>query len=143
MSAKEPDFNANLLDRFLVLLEYKMIQPIIYISKLDLLDDLVVIDDIREHYQNIGYVFCYSQEELLPLLANKVTVFMGQTGVGKSTLLNKIAPELKLETGEISGSLGRGRHTTRAVSFYNVHKGKIADTPGFLLWTMKWIMQRT
>lgn len=143
MSAKEPDFNANLLDRFLVLLEYKMIQPIIYISKLDLLDDLVVIDDIREHYQNIGYVFCYSQEELLPLLADKVTVFMGQTGVGKSTLLNKIAPELKLETGEISDSLGRGRHTTRAVSFYNVHKGKIADTPGFLLWTMKWTMQRT
>lgn len=131
MSAKEPDFNANLLDRFLVLLEYKMIQPIIYISKLDLLDDLVVIDDIREHYQNIGYVLCYSQEELLPLLADKVTVFMGQTGVGKSTLLNKIAPELKLETGEISDSLGRGRHTTRAVSFYNVHKGKIADTPGF------------
>ena len=56
---------------------------------------------------------------------------MGQTGVGKSTLLNRIAPELKLETGEISDSLGRGRHTTRAVSLYDVHGGKIADTPGF------------
>ena len=56
---------------------------------------------------------------------------MGQTGVGKSTLLNKIAPDLQLETGEISESLGRGRHTTRAVSFYNLNGGKIADTPGF------------
>lgn len=51
------------------------------------------------------------------MLADKITVFMGQTGVGKSTLLNRIAPELALETGEISDSLGRGRHTTRAVSF--------------------------
>ena len=56
---------------------------------------------------------------------------MGQTGVGKSTLLNKIAPDLELETGEISDSLGRGRHTTRAVSFYYLNGGKIADTPGF------------
>ena len=56
---------------------------------------------------------------------------MGQTGVGKSTLLNRIAPQLHLETGEISDSLGRGRHTTRAVSLYDVHGGKIADTPGF------------
>ena len=56
---------------------------------------------------------------------------MGQTGVGKSTLLNRIAPDLALETGQISDSLGRGRHTTRAVSFYNVNGGKIADTPGF------------
>ena len=63
-------------------------------------------------------------EELLPPLAHKVTVFMGQTGVGKSTLLNRIAPELKLETGEISDSLGRGRHTTRAVSLYDVHGGE-------------------
>ncbi len=65
------------------------------------------------------------------MLTGKVTVFMGQTGVGKSTLLNKIAPDLNLETGEISDSLGRGRHTTRAVSFYNLNGGKIADTPGF------------
>ena len=72
-----------------------------------------------------------SKEGLLPLLTGKVTVFMGQTGVGKSTLLNKIAPDLNLETGEISDSLGRGRHTTRAVSFYNLNGGKIADTPGF------------
>ncbi len=131
MSAKEPDFNANLLDRFLVLLEQKTIEPLIYISKLDLLEDRSQLDDYKAIYEKIGYPFLYSLEELLPHLDKKVTVFMGQTGVGKSTLLNKIAPDLALETGQISDSLGRGRHTTRAVSFYNVNGGKIADTPGF------------
>ena len=131
MSAKEPDFNANLLDRFLVLLEQKTIEPLIYISKLDLVEDRSQLDAYKAIYEKIGYPFLYSLEELLPHLEKKVTVFMGQTGVGKSTLLNKIAPELALETGQISDSLGRGRHTTRAVSFYNVNGGKIADTPGF------------
>lgn len=131
MSAKEPDFNTNLLDRFLVLLEHRAIEPIVYISKMDLLTTPDEIAVIQKQYQEIGYQFCTFLDELLPLLTDKVTVFMGQTGVGKSTLLNKIAPDLKLETGEISDSLGRGRHTTRAVSFYNVNGGKIADTPGF------------
>lgn len=131
MSAKEPDFNANLLDRFLVLLEHKSIQPVVYISKMDLLDTQSEIEAVAAKYRDIGYDFVTTQEALLPMLNDKVTVFMGQTGVGKSTLLNRIAPELALETGEISDSLGRGRHTTRAVSFYNVHGGKTADTPGF------------
>ena len=131
MSAKEPDFNANLLDRFLVLLEQKTIEPLIYISKLDLLEDRSQLDAFKAIYEKIGYPFLFSLEELLPHLDKKVTVFMGQTGVGKSTLLNRIAPDLALETGQISDSLGRGRHTTRAVSFYNVNGGKIADTPGF------------
>ena len=131
MSVKEPDFNSNLLDRFLVLLEHKGIHPIVYISKMDLLEDGGELDFYEQTYRAIGYDFVTSKEELLPLLTDKVTVFMGQTGVGKSTLLNKIAPDLNLETGEISDSLGRGRHTTRAVSFYNLNGGKIADTPGF------------
>ena len=131
MSVKEPDFNSNLLDRFLVLLEHKGIHPIVYISKMDLMSDRGELDCYEQTYRAIGYDFVTSKEELLPLLTDKVTVFMGQTGVGKSTLLNKIAPDLNLETGEISDSLGRGRHTTRAVSFYNLNGGKIADTPGF------------
>ena len=131
MSVKEPDFNSNLLDRFLALLEHKGIHPIVYISKMDLLEDRGELDFYEQTYGDIGYDFVTSKEELLPLLTGKVTVFMGQTGVGKSTLLNKIAPDLNLETGEISDSLGRGRHTTRAVSFYNLNGGKIADTPGF------------
>ena len=131
MSVKEPDFNSNLLDRFLVLLEHKGIHPIVYISKMDLLEDREELSFYQQTYRAIDYDFVTSKEELLPLLTGKVTVFMGQTGVGKSTLLNKIAPDLNLETGEISDSLGRGRHTTRAVSFYNLNGGKIADTPGF------------
>ena len=131
MSAKEPDFNPNLLDRFLVLLEQKAIRPIIYISKLDLLEDDKELDAFLDVYQAIGYDTAKTVAELLPFLTSKKTVFMGQTGVGKSPLLNKIAPDLQLETGEISESLGRGRHTTRAVSFYNLNGGKIADTPGF------------
>ena len=131
MSVKEPDFNSNLLDRFLVLLESKDIHPIIYLSKTDLLEDFSSIDKYIKAYRDMGYDLIWQVDDLLPLLADKITVFMGQTGVGKSTLLNKIAPDLKLETGEISESLGRGRHTTRAVSFYNVNQGKIADTPGF------------
>ena len=133
MSAKEPNFNSNLLDRFLVLLWYRKIRPVIYISKMDLLgaDEIEKMTEIAEHYRQIGYQFCLSQEELLPLLKEKVTVFMGQTGVGKSTLLNRIAPHLSLETAEISNSLGRGKHTTRVVALYDVYGGKIADTPGF------------
>ena len=131
VSAKEPDFNANLLDRFLVLLEQKEMDPIIYLSKTDLLEDSDGLANYKTLYERIGYPFVDKVEDLLPLLADKLTVFMGQTGVGKSTLLNTIAPELALETGAISDSLGRGRHTTRAVSFYTVHGGKIADTPGF------------
>lgn len=131
MSVREPAFNANLLDRFLVLLEHKKIRPVIYLSKLDLLDDRSAIDNYRRQYEAIGYTVCYDLDDLLPLLKDCITVFMGQTGVGKSTLLNRIAPDLALETGEISESLGRGRHTTRAVSFYDACGGKIADTPGF------------
>lgn len=131
MSAKEPDFNANLLDRFLVLLEHKEIRPIIYITKMDLLTNQAEMLEIRDIYQAVGYPVIWEREALKPLLEERLTVFMGQTGVGKSTLLNALAPDLELETGEISDSLGRGRHTTRAVSFYNLYGGKIADTPGF------------
>ena len=131
ISAKEPDFNHNLLDRFLILLEHRKISPIIYLSKTDLLEDLDEFKKVQKQYQKIGYYFVYYLEDLTPLLKDKITVFMGQTGVGKTTLLNTLAPDLALETNEISDSLGRGRHTTRAVTLYNIYGGKIADTPGF------------
>ncbi|MVX58996.1 ribosome small subunit-dependent GTPase A [Streptococcus danieliae] len=131
VSVREPDLNLSLLDRFLVLLEHKGIKPIIYLTKTDLLEDLGELLAIQEVYTSIGYPMVYQLEELEPLLQDQLTVFMGQTGVGKSTLLNRLAPDLELETGEISSSLGRGRHTTRAVTLYDVFGGKIADTPGF------------
>ncbi|WEV45895.1 ribosome small subunit-dependent GTPase A [Streptococcaceae bacterium ESL0687] len=131
MSAVEPDFSLNLLDRFLVLLEHKDIKPLIYISKLDLLEDLSFFEKVQEDYKKIGYDIYFKPEELLPNFKDQVTVFMGQTGAGKSTLLNKIAPELLIATQEISDKLGRGRHTTRHVELFKVAGGWIADTPGF------------
>ncbi|WP_172208395.1 ribosome small subunit-dependent GTPase A [Lactococcus hodotermopsidis] len=131
MSAIEPNFSLNLLDRFLVLLTNKGIKPLIYLSKLDLLDDLSYFETVQADYQKIGYQFFTDWHEILKEFPDKVTVFMGQTGVGKSTLLNKIAPEMSLATQEISYKLGRGRHTTRHVELFEINGGLIADTPGF------------
>ena len=131
MSTLSPDFSLNLLDRFLVFLEHKKIKPLIYISKTDLLENLSALTEIKKDYEKIGYAVFFDSSALTESLAGKVTVFMGQTGVGKTTLLNKIAPEMQLATGETSEKLGRGRHTTRHVEFFRVANGLIADTPGF------------
>jgi ribosome biogenesis GTPase len=125
MSTVEPNFSRNLLDRFLVLLEHRRITCKVYLTKTDL-----ARIDITD-YKKIGYEIFDKPEALKVDLKGKVTVFMGQTGVGKSTLLNKIAPGLDIATGEISAALGRGRHTTRHVELYDVAAGRIADTPGF------------
>jgi len=131
MSTLDPNFSLNLLDRFLALLEHKNIQPLIYISKLDLIDNTYFYEKVQKDYENIGYKVFFKSEELLAEFVYKVTVFMGQTGAGKSTLLNKIAPDLTLETQETSDKLGRGRHTTRSVELFPIAGGWIADTPGF------------
>lgn len=136
-SMVEPNFSYNLLDRFLVTLEDKGIEPIIYLSKIDLLEDLTEVAKIKETYQAIGYTVIASSDDeknirdLEQLFPERLTVFMGQSGAGKSTMLNKIVPELELETGEISDSLGRGRHTTRHVELLPIAGGLVADTPGF------------
>jgi ribosome small subunit-dependent GTPase A len=136
-SLVEPNFSANLLDRFLVTLEYKDIEPIIYLSKVDLVEDEQMVQDVIEKYRKIGYTVIagYENEEVLAelkgLFANRLTVFMGQSGAGKSTLLNRIVPDLNLETAEISESLGRGKHTTRHVELIPIADGLVADTPGF------------
>ncbi len=132
MSAIEPNFSLNLLDRFLVLLTNKTIKPLIYLSKIDLIDNLAYFEKVRNEYEKIGYSFFMNDwQKLVDEFPDKVTVFMGQTGVGKSTLLNKIAPEMALATQEISDKLGRGKHTTRHVELFDIHEGLIADTPGF------------
>lgn len=141
MSSKEPNFSANLLDRFLVTLEYAAIKPIIYLTKIDLLtaDEYAEMEKIKAQYTKIGYPVILptrgSNQESLAAIINffpqQLTVFMGQTGAGKSTLLNAISPELNLATGEISTSLGRGRHTTRHVELIPLNEGLVGDTPGF------------
>lgn len=139
-SAVEPDFSTALLDRFLVLIEYNHIQPIICLTKMDLLsaEEEAGIHQSAEQYRSIGYevVLTSSEteigiEQLSPFLENKISVFAGQSGVGKSSLLNALKPELSLKTNDISTHLGRGRHTTRHVELIPVSNGLVADTPGF------------
>ena len=90
------------------------------------------IDEYIKYYQKIGYqVYLNTDEELKSIFKNKVTVFAGQSGAGKSTLLNRLDSNLKLDTGEVSVALGRGKHTTRHVELIPLLDGLVADTPGF------------
>lgn len=139
-SAIEPDFSTSLLDRFLVLVESHLINPLICISKMDLLTEEQTgsIKEFAKQYEQIGYTVLLSSAKwedgmgsLLPYLEDKITVFAGQSGVGKSSILNAIRPDLKLKTDQISSSLGRGKHTTRHVELLSIGTGFVADTPGF------------
>ena len=132
-SVKKPDFDTILLDKTLTIISYNNITPIIYFSKLDLLNEKE-LNDIKiyiNYYKKIGYFVATNISELMPLIKNKTVVFTGQSGAGKSTLLNKINPLLKLKTDEISEALGRGKHTTRHTELYEIDNTFIADTPGF------------
>ena len=101
--------------------------------------DLDPAKDLVRIYRHAGFpVICTSAEtgegvqELRALLEGKLTAFTGNSGVGKSSILNRLAPELQLETGEVSEKLGRGRHTTRHVELYRLGEDTyVADTPGF------------
>ena len=136
-SAKEPDLNTLLLNRFLILIEHLHIEPLICISKMD----LAVQKDVHQlmfPYESAGYRVYYVSaqenqgiEEIKHLFQNKVTVITGQSGVGKSSLLNALDIHLNIETNEISKALGRGKHTTRHVELLKMYGGYVADTPGF------------
>lgn len=132
-SVKDPDFDSNLLDKQLTIISYNNIEPIIYFTKLDLLDNkqLEEINKIISYYQKIGYTISTNHVDLLKLIKNKIVVLTGQSGAGKSTLLNTIDPSLELKTNEISYSLGRGKHTTRHTELYETNNTYIVDTPGF------------
>ncbi|MFS0861441.1 ribosome small subunit-dependent GTPase A [Fredinandcohnia sp. 179-A 10B2 NHS] len=139
-SAVEPDFSPLLLDRFLVLVEFNDIKPIICISKTDLTNENMSakINNYASTYKDIGYDVLLTStkakdgvDRLLPFLDGQISVFAGQSGVGKSSLLNSLRPDLELKTNDISTSLGRGKHTTRHVELIEVGNGLLADTPGF------------
>ena len=134
-SLKYPDFSLNLLDKFLVLMEINHVNSIICITKEDLLssNEKEEFRKILDYYKKIGYIVVYNTdiEIIKGLLRGKVSVFTGQTGAGKSSLLNKLNKEWNLEVGEISYALGRGKHTTRVVELFPFLGGKVMDTPGF------------
>ncbi|MBQ1812365.1 MAG: ribosome small subunit-dependent GTPase A [Bacilli bacterium] len=140
MSTINPTFSTYLIDKLLNVIEFNNIKPIICITKLDLLHDKT-IDKYINYYRGIGYevILNTNIDDIKKVLKNKITVLTGQSGVGKSTLLNKLNFNLNLKTNDISYALGRGKHTTRHTEIYEVCDGYIADTPGFssLLLNMK------
>ena len=133
-SVKIPDFSSNLLDKLLDIIEYNNIKPIICFTKLDLLSkgELEYIERIMKYYKKIGYeVYENTDPKLNDIFKDKITVFAGQSGAGKSSLLNRLNKKLNLKIGDVSIALGRGRHTTRHTELIEVKGGLVADTPGF------------
>ncbi|ADU30805.1 ribosome small subunit-dependent GTPase A [Evansella cellulosilytica] len=140
-STEEPAFSSLLLDRFLVHVEANQISPIICMSKIDLLEKVKgeEMQQYKSYYKSLDYEVVSTSifveetiEDLRPYLIGHVSVFAGQSGVGKSSLLNALRPELNIETAPISKHLGRGKHTTRHVELIKIDEGGyVADTPGF------------
>jgi len=133
-SLKTPDLSLLLLDKQITFLILHKIKPIIVFSKLDLADEelLNTVNELSNYYERIGIkVFNNNElERIKEFLKGKEVVITGQTGAGKSTLINKLG-DLNIKTDEISYALGRGKHTTRHVEIYNIDDINIADTPGF------------
>lgn len=133
-SVCDPRPNLLIIDRLTAVAVFKDVEPIIVFTK----DDLQSADEYVDIYTKSGFkTFAVSNETgegvdaVKSAVEGGVSVFTGNSGVGKSSLINKMYPSLSLETGEISKKLGRGRHTTRHVELYSIGKGYIADTPGF------------
>lgn len=133
-SVVEPTLNTYIIDKMVTAAVDKGIKPVVVFSK----TDLKSCDEYIDLYNKAGIkAISYSSvtgdgiEEVKAVLKNKVSAFSGNSGVGKSTLLNALFPDLDLKTGEISDKLGRGRHTTRTVELFKCFGGYVADTPGF------------
>lgn len=131
ISSTEPEPNTLVIDKLTVIAEAAEIEPVLLFTK----DDLKSVDSLFDIYGKTGYkcikVSDDSIDEIKKLLKGKTSVLTGNSGVGKSTLLNKLDSSLQLQTGQISTKLGRGRHTTRHVELFELCGGYIADTPGF------------
>ncbi len=134
VSVCEPEPNALVIDRLTAIAESKKIEPILVVTKSDLGSGVRLLDV----YRKAGFrTFCVGEDDhadvpqIRELLRGRVSAFTGNTGVGKSTLLNAVDPSLSIATAQISRKLGRGRHTTRHVELYRTCGGYVADTPGF------------
>ncbi|GGI41711.1 ribosome small subunit-dependent GTPase A [Mammaliicoccus stepanovicii] len=138
MSAVEPKLSQQLLDRFLVIVHSYNITPIICITKKDLSTEIEIkeVEHLLKQYEAIGYEtrFVGNHDDLseaIKPLINGIIVLSGQSGVGKSTMMNRLFEDLNIETNKISKALNRGKHTTRHVELFEMEHGYLADTPGF------------
>ena len=130
----EPNPNYFVIDKMCAIAQHKNVEVAIAITKAD----LAQCEEIKEIYTKAGYkvfVTGEGQTDQLDLLKaemqGKICAFAGNSGVGKSTLLNRLFPHLELETNAISQKLGRGKHTTRQVEIFDMGDCMVADTPGF------------
>ena len=133
-SIVQPNLNLGLLDRQLITLTEQKIETILYFSKIDLAspEEIVFLNQIKEGYRKIGYQIVEIEDEITNYFGeDKIGVVMGQTGVGKSSLINKIITDADQKTNEISQALSRGKHTTRQTELIKFGNGWLADSPGF------------
>lgn len=145
-SVIRPELSLALLDKFLVHVEHSRMDALLVLTKMDRITEdedgeriRADVEAARDLYASLGYqvliTSAHKREgigELQGALAGRINVFAGQSGVGKSSLLNALVPGLSLETNEISDKLGRGKHTTRHVELVSLPGGGyLADTPGF------------
>ena len=140
-SVKSPDPSFPLIDRFLLHLEVREIPCLIFFNKKDLLkeEDLSFMKELKATYQKAEIPIYFFQgntdrdkAEILSLLKGKTTVFSGPSGVGKSTMINLLLGEEKMETGELSEKISRGKNTTRHAEFFALDEDSyVLDTPGF------------
>lgn len=148
-AVKKPDPNLNLLDKFLVMMEYQNIETIICFNKIDIGDE-EYMENLKSIYENAGYKVLFTSakedegiDEVKEMLYGKTTVLAGPSGVGKSSMLNALTEETTMETGTVSEKIGRGRHTTRHSEIFNIDVASensnekqeketyLVDTPGF------------
>lgn len=133
-STAEPAVNRFILDKLIAIADSKDIEPVVVFTKID----LQAAGELPGIYKSIGISVCTvdnmtgeGADDVRRLIKGKTAAFIGNSGVGKSSLLNVLYPDLELDTAHISRKLGRGRHTTRQVELYKKDGGYIADTPGF------------
>ncbi|MDP8078940.1 small ribosomal subunit biogenesis GTPase RsgA [Phocoenobacter skyensis] len=150
VSAVLPELSLNIIDRYLVICENAKIPALIVLNKIDLLndDERQEVEKQLDIYRNIGYQsLCLSaqtgegMEKLDRYLSQGTSIFVGQSGVGKSSLINQILPESNILTNKVSTNSGLGQHTTTASYLYQLPQGgKLIDSPGireFGLWHLE------
>lgn len=134
VSAAPPVTDPFLIDKVIAIAENKGIQPMVVINKTDIDKG----ESLFEIYKNAGIDVLsvsastgFGVDELKTMLKDKVSAFAGNSGVGKSSLLNRLIPDFSAQVGSISDRIGRGKHTTRHIELVPFENGYIADTPGF------------
>ena len=137
-AARQPDPNFNLLDRFLIMMRKQGIHTIICFNKIDIVEDSDIMQ-LKSIYELCGHEVAFVSvrendgiERIREILDNKTTVLAGPSGVGKSSLINLLAPDANMETGELSSKIARGKQTTRHTELFRLWHGTyLCDTPGF------------